>query len=49
MATGTELRMIGEGNDNAAERERSSYENQYDRDARLPAHALIEHVEEIAS
>ena len=49
MAPGTELRLIGEGNGSATEHDCSSHENEYDRDARLPAHALIEHVEGTAS
>jgi hypothetical protein len=44
MTAGAERGLVGEGNGGGAERNHSDYENQYDRAARLPAHALIEHV-----
>lgn len=44
MTVGTERGLAGEGNDGGAERNHSNYENQYDCAARLPTHALIEHV-----
>jgi hypothetical protein len=49
MAAGAELRMTGERNGDSTEHEGSGYQNQENRDARLPAHAPIEHVVEIAS
>jgi hypothetical protein len=41
--------MIGEGNSDTAERDRSSHETQHDRAAMFPAHAPIEHAGGTAS
>lgn len=47
MAAGTEFWLVRKWN--GGERHRSGHETQYDRTAKLPAHAPIEHVEENAS
>jgi hypothetical protein len=49
VAPCAKLGMIGERNRDSTERERSGHHNPEDREARLPDHAPIEHVEEIAS
>ncbi len=49
MAAGTELRIVGDGNSQAAERNSNGHYNQNKDNARFPAHAPIEHDGENAS